>query len=284
MMARPNIVATATLTVSPLATVTMRTGILGVPLISRSSIPRQTSKFWLTRKFALRPTRFVQISLLSLESCYYISNHPWQVTLPSKYYFGLSAATAEKPDSFEVFKFLVTGTDSSGQSNTESRQQQQQQQQKQQQQKQQDVKRETEPPADNNPESSEKLRGRVSAFEDRLQKIDTTVNSISAELNSLSQKNTQRHQEAIRESVTKAQFHDLDSKLQRIESTLSDIRKDLEGRDYSKQFSKLQKQLQTSHSNLADNLQSTLMSSTYPSLYIQTAKAIQIPNPFLNFF
>lgn len=183
-----------------------------------------------------------------------------QVKLPSNYNFGLSAATAEKPDSFEVFKFLLSGTDSGSQGGSQDQQQQQHQQQQQQ-----EVKRDNQPPADNNPGSTGNVQGsQLAAFEDRLQKIDSTVNSISADVSKLSQKSGQRHDEAIRGGVTKAQFNDLESRLQGIESTLSDIRKDLEGRDYSKQFSQLQKQLQTSHSNLADNLQSTLMTSMHP--------------------
>ncbi|KAK2753260.1 hypothetical protein FQN54_007951 [Arachnomyces sp. PD_36] len=181
-----------------------------------------------------------------------------KVTLPSNNYFGLTAATAEKPDSFEVFEFMLKGTDSSGQSNTQSQDQQQEQQEQQQQQ---EVKRDNPPPVNNNQGSGTTQSSQLAAFEDRLQKIDSTVNSISGDLTTLAQKNVQRHQEYIRGSITKGQFNDMDARLQRIESALSDIRKDLEGRDYSKQFSQLQRQLQTSHSNLADNLQSTLMTT-----------------------
>lgn len=193
------------------------------------------------------------------------ANHP-QVTLPSNNYFGLTAATAEKPDSFEVFEFLVTGTDSGTQSNNQQQQQQQQQQQ--------DTKRDNQPPAANNPGSTDNVQSnQLAGFEDRLQRIYNTVNTISADVNTLSQKNVQRHQEATRNSVTKGQINDLDARLQRIESTLSDMKKAMDGRDYSKQFSQLQKQLQTSHSNLADNLQSTMMNSM--SYFIPLSQQIQ---------
>lgn len=157
---------------------------------------------------------------------------------------------------------MLKGTDSSGQNTGQTQDQQQDQQQQQQQQ--QEVKRDDPPPANTNQGSTGNVQSnQLAAFEERLQKIDGTVNSISGDLTTLSQKNAQRHQEYVRGSITKGQFNDMDAKLQRIESALADIRKDLEGRDYSKQFTQLQRQLQTSHSNLADNLQSTLMTSTF---------------------
>ena len=37
-----------------------------------------------------------------------------RISLPPNYYFGITAATAEKPDSFEIYKFLASNTPSSG--------------------------------------------------------------------------------------------------------------------------------------------------------------------------
>lgn len=53
-----------------------------------------------------------------------------QVQLPQGYKFGLTAATPDNPDSFEVFKLVVMGHKSGNNNNNNNNQQQQQQQQK----------------------------------------------------------------------------------------------------------------------------------------------------------
>jgi molecular chaperone GrpE (heat shock protein) len=139
--------------------------------------------------------------------------------------------------------------------------QQQQQEQQQQEQEQAEIKRDNTPPADSNSGSTDNAQ--FSAIDDRLQKLEKSVGSISSDLTSLSNKNAQRHQDAIRGAVTKGQINDLDARLQRIETAISAIQKDMEGKDYKKDFSQLQKQLQMSHSSLAQNIQSNVMESMY---------------------
>ncbi|PLN81225.1 putative lectin family integral membrane protein [Aspergillus taichungensis] len=179
-----------------------------------------------------------------------------KIILPFGNTFGITAATPENPDSFEVFKFVAqtaqVGTDGSA-----SNQQQQQQQQQ--------------PPAAQaqGQGTAQQPRGDTSGsnveqqFVDlgaRLQLINHATNNVLRELNNQNSKNDQRQADLLQKVASKDQFAALDARVQRIEQLLQGVIRDLEGKNYHERFAQLQDTLRSSHLSLTENFKDTLMS------------------------
>ena len=76
-------------------------------------------------------------------------------------------------------------------------------------------------------------------------------------------KNEARHTDVMQKLAPKDQIATLDARLQRIESLLQTIQRDLEGKDYSGRFNQLQDTLRSSHLSLTENLQSHFMTGKF---------------------
>lgn len=89
----------------------------------------------------------------------------------------------------------------------------------------------------------------------RIQLQSKATNGIAQDIKALVTKSESRHGEILRNTVSKDQFNSLDNRLQRIETLLQNIQRDLEGKDYSSNFNKLHDTLRSSHLSLRENLQ-----------------------------
>jgi mannose-binding lectin 1 len=175
-----------------------------------------------------------------------------KVGLPSGYKFGVTAATPDTPDSFEVFKFAVTPgpqavTPPSGQS--------QQQQQVPIQRREQAI----------NPGA--------------LNDINSRLAQLGQEISQLSQKSEARHQELLNKAASGSSspssssgpdLSQLTDRLQRIENTLSQLQRDVNGRDYRNQFTQLHKAIETSHISLTEALVGSAYFFFFPPLFLLT--------------
>ncbi|KAJ5709793.1 hypothetical protein N7493_010084 [Penicillium malachiteum] len=171
-----------------------------------------------------------------------------KVVLPSGNTFGLTAATPENPDSFEVFKFVLESA--SGQTVAQGNPYQQQQQQ-------QVVNRDA-PPA---PQAGSDKDYSTQFFDlnNRIQSQSKATNAILQEIKAQAIKSEDRQAEAHRILASRDQVSSLEARLQRIESMLQNIQRDLEGKDYSSRFNQLQDTLRTSHLSLTENLHGHLL-------------------------
>ncbi|GME32887.1 putative lectin family integral membrane protein [Neofusicoccum parvum] len=168
----------------------------------------------------------------------------------SRYKFGVSAASAENPDSFEIFKFTVATADGVPQQPPAQQQQQQQQQPIRGQPPQQDQ----QPPAGSQSSISNE---QFNDLNGRVQTINTRVDEIYKLLQELRTRHEQTHNELM--SLNKnGPIHDhvgsVEAKVGKIEGVVMAIQKDLEGKDYRDHLAKLQSALRDTHSGLQDSL------------------------------
>lgn len=178
-----------------------------------------------------------------------------KVALPSGYKFGITAATPDPPDSFEVFKFAVT-PGPQGVTPPSGGQSQQQQQQP-------PVQRREQAPIDSG----------------ALNDINSRLGQLSQEISQLSQKSEARHQELLNKAASGSSggsappsssgpdLSQLSDRLQRIENALSKLQRDVDGRDYRNEFTRLHKAIETSHVSLTEALQSSIFNSAFFLLF-----------------
>lgn len=189
-----------------------------------------------------------------------------RVSLPPGYYFGITAATAENPDSFEVNKFVVsTGSPSQPQHLSQP------------------AAREGAPPPlqkldrfPGSPEavpdrSADDIKNQEEQFADlhnRLQGMTHQVANIFAEFNALSKKIDQKHSELMggMPTVPVDTINDMKRKMEGIERTVQQIQRDVEGRDYRQHMNNLQTSIDNIKGGLTEHLPDTLAQSklTHP--------------------
>ncbi|KAJ5873943.1 uncharacterized protein N7529_002373 [Penicillium soppii] len=178
-----------------------------------------------------------------------------KVALPAGNTFGITAATPENPDSFEVFKFILESATTQGstipsnQGNTQPIVNQNQVPPKAQ-----------VPPAA--PASEGTMIGLAAQFVDlsgRLQLTNKATNTILQDIKSQAQKADARHAELLQMLITKDQYNALESRLARMEQLIANIQRDVGDRDYSSRFNQLHDTLRSSHLSLSENLQGHLL-------------------------
>lgn len=165
-----------------------------------------------------------------------------QIKLPSNYIFGISAASAETPDSFEVYNFIVSTTSSTAREEPRHHTPQ-------------NPPPVLEHPTDETPATAFKSHeSQFADLHDRLVHMSVAINHLYERLSAQGGSAEERHHELTRKLSSSDQPQGLDARLQAIERTLQIIQKDIEGKDYQGQIAKLQDTLRDSHSSLAESL------------------------------
>ncbi|KAL4883444.1 concanavalin A-like lectin/glucanase domain-containing protein [Aspergillus karnatakaensis] len=183
-----------------------------------------------------------------------------KVILPSGNTIGVTAATPENPDSFEVFKVVLqTATSPVGKAPPVQAQQPPQQQ---------NVNQQPPVQARGNPQqgqgSSNDLSSINTQFVDlggRLQLVNQATNNIIRELANQASKTDTKQAELLQRLATREQVSGLDVRLQRLEQILLAIQRDLEGKDYRDKFNQLHDTLRSSHLSLTENIKENLLST-----------------------
>ena len=170
-----------------------------------------------------------------------------KVALPTGNTFGISAASAENPDSFEIFKFALSIPDEDSGSHRNYQAQYK------------PVAQRGNPVpymsgSGNNIDLSV-LQNQVNDLQTRLSALTSSTDKILAELSALSQRAEDRQQEIFRRVAARDQFTGMESRVQRIEKLVESVQKDIQGN--KQHFSKLQDAVQRSHSGLLEHVQST---------------------------
>lgn len=181
------------------------------------------------------------------------------MSLPAGYHFGISAASAETPDSFEVFKFVLTTATSVTREQPQRKQPPPQQAPSDQQQQGNNAPVQN-APVQNTPSSSSITPQEFSQLQNRVESMSQSVENIFSQLVKLAESSENRH----RELVPKVdRLGGMDQRLQSVESTLAAIKKEVESRDYQGHFAKLQESLKDTHSSLLEGLPQSMSQSTY---------------------
>lgn len=163
-----------------------------------------------------------------------------KIKMPSGYFFGISAASADTPDSFEVYKFVASTP--TGITRELPRRDPPSQQ--------------PTPPASNpgaavndqpshSSSSDIQLAAQVTDLQNRLQSMSQQVENVFREVQQLVSKFETRHQELAHKITSNEQLSALDRRIQSFENTL---------RSYDGQFSSIQGALKDSHSTLNEGL------------------------------
>lgn len=175
-----------------------------------------------------------------------------QVSLPAGNTLGITAATPENPDAFEVFKFILT----SDIAPVPIQQQQQQQPIINQAQAQPQAQGQGQPQENQNPLDIRSVNQQFVDLSTRLELINRASNNIIREI--------------TKSDARLTQIASFDARLQRMEQTLQAIQRDLEGKDYRDRFNQLQEMMRSSHLTLSESLHGTVFDGkplpTSPSL------------------
>ena len=155
--------------------------------------------------------------------------------MPSGYHFGITAASAETADSFEVNKFVVStaqgvAREEPGRVQSPTREQQ--------------YNNFAPPggaaapvPIDHTPQFQD--------VNSRLESMARQFDSLLQEFRSLGDRSEARHQELSRNAMSADKLNAMDRRLEGIENTV---------KDYQRQFSSLQNIMRDSHSSITENL------------------------------
>ncbi|KAJ5457915.1 hypothetical protein N7475_009303 [Penicillium sp. IBT 31633x] len=185
-----------------------------------------------------------------------------KVILPAGNTFGITAATPENPDSFEIFKFILESATSQGSPNLSNRGSNSQQP---------DPKQGVLPPVQPVPNAGSEgamaggagLGAQIADLSGRLQLTNKATNMIVQELRNHAQQAEKRHAELLEKAGAQdrlfaTQLVQFDARLTRVEQLLQVVQRDLESKDG--RFNQLQETLRSSHLSLSENLQGHLLS------------------------
>ncbi|KAL9019239.1 MAG: hypothetical protein Q9185_003484 [Variospora sp. 1 TL-2023] len=168
-----------------------------------------------------------------------VADFVMQIKMPSGYFFGVSAASADTPDSFEIYKFVTSSAPGVTRELPKRESPPQQ------------------PPPAANPggqttdqgtqqaSSNGQLAVQFTELQNRLSTLSQSLDNVFREVQSLSAKSDARHQDLTKRVSFNEQLNTMDQKVQSIENTL---------RDYSGQFSSIRGVLKDSHSTLNEGL------------------------------
>ena len=168
--------------------------------------------------------------------------------MPTGYHFGISAASAENADSFEVQKFTVSSPDAPGQSK-QTHETHQQEHHEAHAEHGQDWDWEYYP--DNSPTEFKSQDTQFADLHNRLMTMNHQVNNIFRDQGKQRGLADGRHSEITNKlNPLLDRVNNLERTLSKIEHVVVAIQKDLEGKDYADHLEELHHTLQESHMNL----------------------------------
>ena len=178
-----------------------------------------------------------------------------EIKMPKDYFFGLSAASAETPDSFEAFSFKVTH-DSTQFSHSNQQQ----------------------PPAHQftNPQGNAGIPAEAPASQyttsdvqfadlhDRIQALSMQLSTLQGALAEAVYKMGERHEEVIRVAREPgSQFNSLEVKVGNIERTMYRVQADVEGKDYRGHLDEIRTAVREGHMSLMEGLPASMSESKF---------------------
>ncbi|KAL2391129.1 hypothetical protein RJ035_000509 [Blastomyces gilchristii] len=177
-----------------------------------------------------------------------------RVFVPLGNTFGITAASAENPDSFEVFKFALSIPDATapGEQGYQHRPYENQQFPNRNAQNA-NPNQQRAPNVDNSA-----IDQRLNDLQSRLNALVGTTERLLTEMHSLSSKVDERHQDTLKKlAPSRDQAGQIEQRMQRIENMIQAVQKDVKNSELKKQLNKLQDSLKNSHSGVIEQLQST---------------------------
>ncbi|KAM0705345.1 hypothetical protein Q7P35_008135 [Cladosporium inversicolor] len=206
-----------------------------------------------------------------------------KIDLPSNYFFGVTAATSESPDSFEIYKFIASSAASNRggeyQSGPPVRQQRPSGD------KLNILPGSPEALPDTDADSFNSANAQFADLHNRLQGLTHQVADMYALFDIIGKKIDERHQEIsqsiVQQSVPRDVLDRLDRRIENIERNVDRVLKDVESKDYRVHLTELQSTIDSVKGGLTDHLPATLgaiVTSSAPRMgkYIAIVVAVQI--------
>lgn len=175
---------------------------------------------------------------------------------------GVTAATPENPDSFEIFK-LVLQTATSPVGKAPPVQQHNPNQQPLGAQPQAGTQQTQAMPND-----MSSINAQIVNLDGRLQLVNQATNNMLGEIGNQNSKSETRQSELLQRLATKDQVQGIDVRLQRLEQILLSIQRDLEGKDYRDRFNQLHETLRSSHLSLTENIKDNLLNGKLTTSFL----------------
>ena len=177
-----------------------------------------------------------------------------KVTLPPDYNFGMTASSADPPDSFEVFMFTLTSVNAPPPAHQQITQQNQQNQQQQQ------IQPQTGGmtgmfQADDTPASQFTTSdAQFADLHNRLNLISKSISTLFTEMQRLST-TLDSHQKDLLSRIPSSQsLSTLDTRVSSLDRTVSSLEKELKSGDHSGQFAKLSEQIAQTHLGVTEHV------------------------------
>jgi len=189
-----------------------------------------------------------------------------RIDLPSNYFFGITAATSESPDSFEIYKFIASAASNRGgeyQSGPPVRQHRPDSE------KLNILPGSPEVLPDSDAESLKSQNEQFTDLHNRLQGLTHQVADMYALFDIIGKKIDERHQEiaasVVQHSVSRDVLDRLDRRIENIERNVDRVLKDVESKDYRVHLTELQSTIDSVKGGLTDHLPATLgQSESHP--------------------
>ena len=212
-------------------------------------------KCLLTKSLAFGRTRYG--SLAKIKLLVLITYNPIQVKLPVQYNFGISAASAEMPDSFEAFKFVVRYLNPSNPPSPPQAEPSNSNQQA------------PSPPV--GAAAAQMDASALASLQSSLATVLSRLDNLDGQIKSTDSNAHNRHQETVESRARPNQLNSMESRIQAIEGIVMQIQRDVEGRDYKGKLDQLQTLFEASHSNLMTHLPASMgqiVSTSAPRMWI----------------
>ena len=172
-----------------------------------------------------------------------------KITLPSDYYFGLTASTADQPDSFEMYKFIVeSGIPHEHRNVAKGTPPQLQRLDK--------FPGAPEAVPDSVADDFKSQEDQFADLHNRLQGLTHQVANIFGEFDQLSRKLEERHNQVMggMPSMPHDKLDNLNRRMDNIERTLDQVKRDVEGKDYREHLNQLNQAIAKVQGGLTDTL------------------------------
>lgn len=180
-----------------------------------------------------------------------------QISLPSGYYFGLTAATSDQPDSFEVYKFVTSSSTMQPPPQQPRQGSQQPQQGRPQLERLDKLPGAPEAVPDRMAEEIKTQEEQFADLHNRLQGLTHQVANIFGELDQLSRKMEERHNQLMGSMsgvFPTDKIDNLGRRMENIERSVEQVRRDVEGKDYREHLNQLNAAIENVKGGLTDSL------------------------------
>lgn len=190
-----------------------------------------------------------------------------RIDLPPNYFFGITAATSESPDSFEIYKFIASSASTGGSSYQSSPPVRQQRPGGSLADKLNILPGSPEALPDTDADSLKSQNEQFADLHNRLQGLTHQVADMYALFDIIGRKIDERHQEIsssiVQQGIPRDVLDRLDRRIENIERNVDRVLKDVESKDYRIHLTELQSTIDSVKGGLTDHLPATLGESKF---------------------